>query len=121
MKRIILVLFAAIIMSMSLFAESEYYYCAEEPYTYFIYNENSITEEQLNEIIELKSEYQPKISELRKKMYLERTKIDLEMSKKNPDELIINNSINLNMEYAKELRKIASDFLKKYNEIKNNK
>ena len=60
-------------------------------------------------------------SELRKKMYLERTKMNLEMSKKNPDELIINNSLKLNMEYAKKLKKIANDFLQEYNEIKNNK
>lgn len=120
MKRIIMVLFTTVILSVSLFAQSEYnhYY---EPYTYFIYNENSLTEEQLNEIIELKSEYQPKISELRTKMYLERTKINLEMSKKNPDELVINNSLKLNMEYAKELKKIANDFLQEYNEIKNSK
>ena len=54
-------------------------------------------------------------------MYLERTKINLEMSKKNPDELVINNALKLNMEYAKELKKIANDFLQEYNEIKNNK
>ena len=54
-------------------------------------------------------------------MYLERTKINLEMSKKNPDELVINNSIKLNMQYAKELKKIASDFLQEYNKIKNTK
>ncbi|CRF35460.1 hypothetical protein BRSU_2671 [Brachyspira suanatina] len=119
MKRIIMVLFITVILSISLFAEN--YYCTDEPYTYFIYNEDSLTEKQLNEIIVLKSEYQPKISELRKKMYLERTKINLEMSKKNPDELIINNSLKLNMEYAKELKKIANDFLQEYNEIKNNK
>ncbi|MEI0558224.1 hypothetical protein [Brachyspira intermedia] len=121
MKRIIMVLFITVILSVSLFAESENYYCANEPYTYFIYNEDSLTEKQLNEIMRLKDKYQPKISELRKKMYLERTKINLEMSKKNPDELIINNSIKLNMEYAKELKKIANDFLQEYNEIKNNK
>ena len=119
MKRVIMVLFITVILSVSLFAEN--YYCANEPYTYFIYNEDSLTEKQLNEIIELKSEYQPKISELRKKMYLERTKINLEMSKKNPDELVINNALKLNMEYAKELKKIANDFLQEYNEIKNNK
>ncbi|MEI0701216.1 hypothetical protein [Brachyspira intermedia] len=121
MKRIIMVLFITVILSVSLFAESENYYCANEPYTYFIYNEDSLTEKQLNEIMRLKDKYQPIISELRKKMYLERTKINLEMSKKNPDELIINNSIKLNMEYAKELKKIANDFLQEYNEIKNNK
>ena len=121
MKRVIMVLFITVILSISLFAKSNDYYCTDEPYTYFIYNEDSLTEKQLNEIIELKSEYQPKISELRKKMYLERTKINLEMSKKNPDELIINNSLKLNMEYAKELKKIANDFLQEYNEIKNNK
>ncbi len=121
MKRVILVLFITVILTISLFAESENYYCADESYTYFIYNEDSLTEKQLNEIIALKSEYQPKISELRKKMYLERTKMNLEMSKKNPDELIINNSLKLNMEYAKKLKKIANDFLQEYNEIKNNK
>lgn len=121
MKRVILVLFITVILTISLFAESENYYCADESYTYFIYNEDSLTEKQLNEIIALKSEYQPKISELRRKMYLERTKMNLEMSKKNPDELIINNSLKLNMEYAKKLKKIANDFLQEYNEIKNNK
>lgn len=119
MKRFILVLFITVILSISLFAED--YYCADEPYTYFIYNEDSLTEKQLNEIMKLKDKYQPKISELRKKMYLERTKINLEMSKKNPDELVINNSLKLNMEYAKELKKIANDFLQEYNEIKNSK
>lgn len=119
MKRVIMVLFIAVILSMSLFAED--YYCDNEPYTYFIYNEDSLNEKQLNEIMKLKDKYQPKISALRKKMYLERTKINLEMSKKNPDELVINNSLKLNMEYAKELKKIANDFLQEYNEIKNNK
>ncbi|OEJ15164.1 hypothetical protein BFL38_12700 [Brachyspira hampsonii] len=121
MKRVILVVFITVVLSVSLFAERKNYYSSNEPYTYFIYNEDSLTKEQLYKIMELKKEYQPKISELRKKMYLERNKIKLEMHKRNPDELIINNSINFNMEYAKELRKIANDFLQKYNEIKNNK
>ena len=35
MKRVIMVLFITVILSISLFAED--YYCADEPYTYFIY------------------------------------------------------------------------------------
>ena len=120
MKRVILVLFITVILTISLFAESENYYCADESYTYFIYNEDSLTEKQLNEIIALKSEYQPKISELRKKMYLERTKMNLEMAKQNPDSIIINNSIKLNMEYNRQLKTIINEFLSEYRKIKNN-
>ncbi|EKV58179.1 hypothetical protein [Brachyspira hampsonii] len=121
MKRVILVIFITVVLSVSLFAERKNYYCSNEPYTYFIYNGDSLTKAQLDKIMELKKEYQPKISELRKKMYLERNKINSEIYKRNPHELIINNSINLNMEYAKELRKIVNDFLQKYNKIKNKK
>ncbi|MBW5410361.1 hypothetical protein E6A50_08270, partial [Brachyspira hampsonii] len=76
MKRVILVVFITVVLSVSLFAERKNYYCSNEPYTYFIYNENSLTKEQLYKIMELKKEYQPKILELRKRIYLERTKIN---------------------------------------------
>ena len=115
-------LFLSIFLSMSLFAEvNDNYYCAQEPYSYFIYNEASLTEEQLEKIVQLKTEYQPRIAELRNKMYLEKVKMNLEMSKKNPDTLIINNSMKLNNEYSKELKKIANDFLQEYYKIKNNR
>lgn len=120
MKHVIIVIFITVIFSISLFAESEYHYCTE-PYSYFIYNEASLTQEQLSQIIQLKNEYYPKISNLRKKIYLEKTKMNLEMSKKNPDELIINKTINLNMEYNKELKELANEFLQKYHKIKNSK
>ena len=94
MKRIIIAAFITVILSVSLFANENYSYY--EPYTYFIYNENSLTQEQLSQINHLKNEYQTKIEKLRKKMYLERTKINLEMAKQNPDSIIINNSIKLN-------------------------
>ena len=115
-------LFLYIFLSISLFAEvNDDYYCSQEPYSYFIYNEASLTQEQLEKIIQLKTEYQPRIAELRNKMYLEKVKMNLEMSKKNPDALIINNSMKLNNEYSKEFRKIANEFLKEYNKIKNNR
>ena len=56
MKRLILVLFITVILSISLFAED--YYCADEPYTYFIYNEAGLTQAQLAEVMKLKAEYQ---------------------------------------------------------------
>ena len=118
MKRIIIAAFITVILSVSLFANENYSYY--EPYTYFIYNENSLTQEQLSQINHLKNEYQTKIEKLRKKMYLERTKINLEMAKQNPDSIIINNSIKLNMEYNRQLKTIINEFLSEYRKIKNN-
>lgn len=119
MKRIIIAAFITVILSVSLFAEENKYYCSEEPYTYFIYNEDSLTQEQLSKIMQLKSKYQTKISELRKKMHFEKTKINLEMAKQNPNNSIINNSIKLNREYNKQLQTIANEFLSEYRKIKN--
>ena len=45
----------------------------------------------------------------------------LEMLKENPDSEIINNSMNLNIEYAKELQNISNEFLAKYRAIKDSK
>lgn len=63
MKHIIIAAFITVILSASLFAKENIYYCPQEPYTYFIYNEDSLTQEQLLQVIQLKSEYQPKIAE----------------------------------------------------------
>lgn len=52
-------------------------------------------------------------------MYLEKTKMNLEMSKQNPDSIVINNSRKLNIEYNKQLQKIANEFLSEYKKIKN--
>ena len=118
MKRIIIAAFITVILSVSLFANENYSYY--EPYTYFIYNENSLTQEQLSQINHLKNEYQTKIEKLRKKMYLEKTKMNLEMAKQNPDNTAINNSRKLNLEYSNQLKEIAREFLSEYRKIKNN-
>lgn len=123
MKRVITVIFIISILSVSLFAKEGYYNNCNESYSYvyFIYNEEGLSEEQLSQVIQLKSKYQPKIAELRKKMYLEKTKMNLEMSKQYPNSNLIDNSKILNRQYAKELQKLANEFLAEYNIIKNNK
>ena len=134
MKQILSIIFIVSILSVPAFAKnnnySSYnkgnnYYCYDDGevynYGYFIYNSASLTKEQLAEITKLKTEYQPKISELKQKINTEKTKMRLEMLKENPDTEIINNSMNLNIEYAKELQNISNEFLAKYRAIKDSK
>ncbi|MEI0530114.1 hypothetical protein R4I97_00990 [Brachyspira pilosicoli] len=132
MKQFLSIIFIVSILSVPAFAKnySSYnkannYYCYDDGevynYGYFIYNSASLTKEQLAEITKLKTEYQPKISELKQKINTEKTKMRLEMLKENPDTEIINNSINLNIEYAKELQNVSNEFLAKYRAIKGSK
>lgn len=132
MKHILSIIFIVSILSVPAFAKnySSYnkgndYYCYADGevynYGYFIYNSASLTKEQLAEITKLKTEYQPKISELKQKINTEKTKMRLEMLKENPDSEIINNSMNLNIEYANELKNISNEFLAKYRAIKDSK
>lgn len=131
MKHILSIIFIVSILSVPAFAKNNssynkannYSYCDGETYNYgyFIYNSASLTKEQLAEITKLKTEYQPKISELKQKINTEKTKMRLEMLKENPDSEIINNSMNLNIEYAKELQNISNEFLAKYRAIKDSK
>ena len=128
MKHILSIIFIVSILSVPAFAKNDssynkannYSYCDGETYNYgyFIYNSASLTKEQLAEITKLKTEYQPKISELKQKINTEKTKMRLEMLKENPDSEIINNSMNLNIEYAKELQNVSNEFLAKYRAIK---
>ena len=131
MKHILSIIFIVSILSVPAFAKNDssynkannYSYCDGETYNYgyFIYNSDSLTKEQLAEITKLKTEYQPKISELKQKINTEKTKMRLEMLKENPDSEIINNSMNLNIEYANELKNISNEFLAKYRAIKDSK
>lgn len=131
MKYILSIIFIVSILSVPAFAKNDssynkannYSYCDGETYNYgyFIYNSASLTKEQLAEITKLKTEYQPKISELKQKINTEKTKMRLEMLKENPDSEIINNSMNLNIEYAKELQNVSNEFLAKYRAIKDSK
>ena len=133
MKQILSIIFIVSILSVPAFAKNNNYsskkgnnyYCYDDGevynYGYFIYNSASLTKEQLAEITKLKTEYQPKISELKQKINTEKTKMRLEMLKENPDSEIINNSMNLNIEYAKELQNISNEFLAKYRAIKDSK
>lgn len=131
MKHILSIIFILSILSVPAFAKNDssynkannYSYCDGETYNYgyFIYNSASLTKEQLAEITKLKTEYQPKISELKQKINTEKTKMRLEMLKENPDSEIINNSMNLNIEYANELKNISNEFLAKYRAIKDSK
>lgn len=131
MKHILSIIFIVSILSVPAFAKNNssynkannYSYCDGETYNYgyFIYNSASLTKEQLAEITKLKTEYQPKISELKQKINTEKTKMRLEMLKENPDSEIINNSMNLNIEYANELKNISNEFLAKYIAIKDSK
>lgn len=131
MKQVLSIIFIVSILSVPAFAKnySSYnkannYSCYDGEvynYGYFIYNSASLTKEQLAEITKLKTEYQPKISELKQKINTEKTKMRLEMLKENPDSEIINNSMNLNIEYAKELQNISNEFLAKYRAIKDSK
>lgn len=134
MKQFLSIIFIVSILSVPAFAkgnnnyssynkDNNYYYCDGETYNYgyFIYNSASLTKEQLAEITKLKTEYQPKISELKQKINTEKTKMRLEMLKENPDTEIINNSMNLNIEYAKELQNVSNEFLAKYRAIKDSK
>ena len=131
MKQVLSIIFIVSILSVSAFANNysskkgNNYYCYDDGevynYGYFIYNSASLTKEQLAEITKLKTEYQPKISELKQKINTEKTKMRLEMLKENPDSEIINNSMNLNIEYAKELQNISNEFLAKYRAIKDSK
>ena len=123
MKHILSIIFILSILSVPAFAKNNSSYCDGETYNYgyFIYNSASLTKEQLAEITKLKTEYQPKISELKQKINTEKTKMRLEMLKENPDSEIINNSMNLNIEYANELKNISNEFLAKYRAIKDSK
>ena len=131
MKQVLSIIFIVSILSVPAFANNysskkgNNYYCYDDGevynYGYFIYNSASLTKEQLAEITKLKTEYQPKISELKQKINTEKTKMRLEMLKENPDSEIINNSMNLNIEYAKELQNISNEFLAKYRAIKDSK
>lgn len=131
MKHILSIIFIVSILSVPAFAKNDssynkannYSHCDGETYNYgyFIYNSASLTKEQLAEITKLKTEYQPKISELKQKINTEKTKMRLEMLKENPDSEIINNSMNLNIEYANELKNISNEFLAKYRAIKDSK
>lgn len=131
MKHILSIIFIVSILSVPAFAKNNssynkannYSYCDGKTYNYgyFIYNSASLTKEQLAEITKLKTEYQPKISELKQKINTEKTKMRLEMLKENPDSEIINNSMNLNIEYANELKNISNEFLAKYRAIKDSK
>lgn len=131
MKHILSIIFIVSILSVPAFAKNNssynkannYSYCDGETYNYgyFIYNSASLTKDQLAEITKLKTEYQPKISELKQKINTEKTKMRLEMLKENPDSEIINNSMNLNIEYANELKNISNEFLAKYRAIKDSK
>lgn len=95
MKHILSIIFIVSILSVPAFAKNNssynkannYSYCDGETYNYgyFIYNSASLTKEQLAEITKLKTEYQPKISELKQKINTEKTKMRLEMLKENPD------------------------------------
>lgn len=95
MKHILSIIFILSILSVPAFAKNNssynkannYSYCDGETYNYgyFIYNSASLTKEQLAEITKLKTEYQPKISELKQKINTEKTKMRLEMLKENPE------------------------------------
>ncbi|MEI0610762.1 hypothetical protein [Brachyspira pilosicoli] len=134
MKQFLSIIFIVSILSVPAFAkgnnnyssynkDNNYCYYDGETYNYgyFIYNSASLTKEQLAEITKLKIEYQPKISELKQKINTEKTKMRLEMLKENPNTEIINNSMNLNIEYAKELQNVSNEFLAKYRAIKDSK
>ena len=125
MKRIFSIILFTVILSVSVYAKEKKHdwkdYDGTCSYEYFIYNDAGLTQEQLAEVMKLKEEYRPKFHDLKEKIYLEKTKMDLEMSKKNSDPNVISNSMNLNLQYSKELQNLADEFLSKYNNIKNNK
>ncbi|MEI0603583.1 hypothetical protein R4K55_05120 [Brachyspira alvinipulli] len=125
MKRIFSIILFTVILSVSVYAKEKKHdwkdYDGTCSYEYFIYNDAGLTQEQLAEVMKLKEEYRPKFHDLKEKIYLEKTKMDLEMSKKNSDPNVISNSMNLNLQYSKELQNLADEFLAKYNNIKNNK
>ena len=125
MKRIFSIILFTVILSVSVYAKEKKHdwkdYDGTCSYEYFIYNDAGLTQEQLAEVMKLKEEYRPKFHDLKEKIYLEKTKMDLEMSKKNSDPNVISNSMNLNLQYSKELQNLADEFLAKYNDIKNNK
>lgn len=125
MRHIISIILFTVILSVSVYAKEKKYdwkdYDGSCNYEYFIYNEAGLTEVQLAEVMKLKEEYQLRFHSLKQKIYLEKTKMNLEMSKKNSDPNVISNSMNLNVQYSKELQDLADEFLVKYNNIKNNK
>ena len=125
MRHIISIILFTVILSVSVYAKEKKYdwkdYDGSCNYEYFIYNEAGLTEAQLSEVMKLKEKYQPRFHKIKKKIYLEKTKMNLEMSKKNSDPNVISNSMNLNVQYSKELQDLADEFLVKYNNIKNNK
>ena len=125
MKRIFSIILFTVILSVSVYAKEKKHdwkdYDGTCSYEYFIYNDAGLTQEQLAEVMKLKEEYRPKFHDLKEKIYLEKTKMYLEMSKKNSDPNVISNSMNLNLQYSKELQNLADEFLSKYNNIKNNK
>ena len=125
MKRIFTILLLSVILSVSVYAKEKKHdwkkYDGSCNYEYFIYNDAVLTQEQLAEVMKLKSAYQSRFHDLKEKIYLEKTKMNLEMSKQNPDPNIISSSMNLNVQYSKELQDLANEFLAEYNNIKNNK
>lgn len=125
MKRIFTILLLSVILSVSVYAKEKKHdwkkYDGSCNYEYFIYNDAVLTQEQLAEVMKLKSAYQSRFHDLKEKIYLEKTKMNLEMSKQNPDPNIISSSMNLNVQYSKKLQDLANEFLAEYNNIKNNK
>ena len=113
-------LITLIIILSSLFSQTAYCYDDFYIYDYFILNEKGLNKEQLGKIIELQNIYHPKFNELRQKIYIEKLKIDLEMCKEKPNKNLIDESINLNMNYKKELKKLSNEFLQEYKKIKEN-
>ena len=116
MKHILSIIFIVSILSVTAFAKN--YSSYNKGNDYYCYADGEVYN---YEITKLKTEYQPKISELKQKINTEKTKMRLEMLKENPDTEIINNSMSLNIEYAKELQNISNEFLAKYRAIKNSK
>ena len=74
------------------------------------YGYYNLTQEQINQIQSIESKYFPQIDDLRREAYNKTQAINLEMSKQNPDQNIINQAIDERTKTLSDLDKLRAEF-----------
>ena len=74
------------------------------------YYNNNLTQDQINQIQTIESKYLPQIDNLRREVYNKTQAINLEMSKQNPDQNVINQAIDDRTKTLSDLDKLRAEF-----------
>lgn len=74
------------------------------------YGYNNLTQDQINQIQSIESKYFPQIDDLRREAYNKTQAINLEMSKQNPDQNVINQAIDDRTKTLSDLDKLRAQF-----------